>query len=174
MPLFFFPLFGIKLEAYALRTRSTQQRTHLAGKRLLITPNTPHFHPLQPSLSLWEGVLSSKNDHMMHPHKFECGVLPTSTPYVSNSIARRKDSLRKSCDVPRVALGCLCCTPIRATRRRLFAQMRSERNGRLSQRPLPPSFAPSQVREFVFDVKSAHRHTHLLLAHPSSPLSIWI
>ena len=131
VPLFFFPLFGIKLEADALRTRSTQQRTHLAGKRLLITPNTPHFHPLQPSLSVWEGVLSSKNYHMMHPHKFECGVLPTSTPYVSNSIARR--ILFENHVMRPVAFGCLCCTPIRATWRRLFAQMRSERNGRLSQ-----------------------------------------
>ena len=133
MPLFFFPLFGIKLEAYALRTRSTQQRTHLAGKRLLITPNTPHFHPLQPSLSLWEGVLSSKNYHMMHPHKLEYGVLPTSTHFCLLELDRTQDSLRKSCDASRVALGCLCCTPIRATRRRLFAQMRSERNARLSQ-----------------------------------------
>ena len=104
------------------------------------------------------------------PHDASTQVrCPADVHTLCLKLDRTQDSLRKSCVLPRVALGCLCCTPIRATRRRLFAQMRSERNGRLSQRPLPPSFAPSQVREFVFDVKSAHCHTHLLLAHPASP-----
>ena len=130
VPLFFFPFFGIKLEACALRKRSTQQRTH---PRRQTSPNHTEHTSLSPSPTKLVPVGGCPLFEEL-PHDASTQVrCPADVHTLCLKLDRTQDSLRKSCVLPRVALGCLCCTPIRATRRRLFAQMRSERNGRLSQ-----------------------------------------